>query len=56
MEGVNPKVSMDMNTEWLRPFELSEVQGALKQMESGTTPGPNGLPPLLYKQFWSKVG
>ena len=56
LEGVNPKVSMEMNAEWLRPFELSEVQGALKQMESGTTPDPNGLPPLLYKQFWSKVG
>ena len=25
-------------------------------MESGTTPGPDGLPPLFYKQFWSKVG
>ena len=49
LEGVNPKVSMEMNAEWLRPFELSEVQGALKQMESSTAPSPNGLPPLLCK-------
>lgn len=47
LEGVNPKVSVEMNVEWLRPFEPSEVQGALKQMESSTTPGLNGLPPLL---------
>lgn len=51
MEGVNPKVLVEMNAEWLRPFEPSEVQGALKQMESSTAPGPNGPPPLLYKQF-----
>lgn len=51
LEGVNPKVSVEMNAKWLRPFEPSEVQGALKQMESSIAPGLNGLPPLLYKQF-----
>lgn len=51
-----PKVSGEMNEELLRPFKSSEVEDALKQMESGMTPGLNGLPPLFYKQFRSKVG
>ena len=28
----------------------------MKQREAGTAPGLDGLPPLFYKQYWSKVG
>ena len=56
LEGVLPVVIDEMNKGLNRPFEPSEVQGALKQMESGTAPGPDGLPPLFYKQYWGKVG
>ena len=45
-----------MNEELLRPFDVSEVQFALKQMDSDTAPGPDGLPPIFYKKFWSKIG
>ena len=45
-----------MNEELLRPFDVSEVQFALKQMDSDTAPGPGGLPPMFYKKFWSKIG
>lgn len=55
LEGVDQKVSATINAELLRPFEPSEVQEALKQMESGTAPGSDGLPPLFYKKFWNKV-
>ena len=24
-------------------------------MDANTAPGPNGLPPLFYKQFWGKI-
>ena len=56
LEGVLPVVNEEMNEVLNRPFEASEVQVALKQMEVGTVPGPDGLPPLFYKQYWSKVG
>ena len=45
-----------MNEELLRPFEVSKVQFALKQMDSDTAPGRDGLPPMFYKKFWSKIG
>ena len=51
LEGVNPRVSRAMNEELLRPFVAEEVSLALKQMDADTAPGPNGLPPLFYKQF-----
>ncbi|XP_075675073.1 uncharacterized protein LOC142644319 [Castanea sativa] len=45
-----------MNTDMVRPFEFSEIYKALHQMDSNTSSGPDGLPPLFYKQFWNKVG
>lgn len=56
LNRVEPRVSEEMNEQLLRPFEASELHNALKQMESITTPGLDGLLPLFYKQFWSKVG
>ena len=45
-----------MNDELLRPFKEIEVLDALNQMDSSSTPGLDGLSPMFYKQFWSKVG
>ena len=45
-----------MNDDLDKPFKASEVQFALNQMESSTAPGTNGLLPLFYKQFQTKVG
>ena len=56
LNGVKPRVSSSMNEELLRPFEVSKVQFALKQMDSDTAPGRDGLPPMFYKKFWSKIG
>ena len=56
LNGVEPRVSSSMNEKLLRPFDVSEVQFALKQMDSDTAPGPDGLPPMFYKKFWSKIG
>ena len=53
---VEKRVSDEMNAELLKPFVEAEVQLALKQMDANTAPGPNGLPPLFYKQFWGKIG
>lgn len=56
LNRVETRVSDDMNETFLKPFEASEVHFALKQMDSEITPGPDGLPPLFYKQFWDKIG
>lgn len=56
LNRMEPRASSSMNEELLRPFGVSEVQFALKQMDSDTAPGPDGLPPIFYKKFWSKVG
>ena len=45
-----------MNAELIKPFMATKVQCALKQMDSDTTRGPDGLPPLFHKQFWDKIG
>ena len=34
-------------------FHKGEVRQALKQMYPLKAPGPNGMPPLFYKHFWS---
>ena len=49
-------MSNAMNTKLLKPFRMEEVHLALKQMKPNTAPGPNGLPPLFYKNFWEKIG
>ena len=56
LNGVELQVTEDMNSELLKPFVLAEVLSALKQMDANTAPGPDGLPPLSYKQFWEKIG
>ena len=56
LNRVKRRVSAEMNEELLKPFVEDEVKHALKQMDANTTPGPDGLPPLFYKQFWGKIG
>ncbi|XP_075663122.1 uncharacterized protein LOC142632636 [Castanea sativa] len=53
LSGVEPRVSSTMNDDLDRPFEASEVRVAL---QAKTALGPDGLPPLFYKQFWDTVG
>jgi len=56
LDGVEARVTPEMNKDLLRPFQASEVQLAFKQMEANTAPGLDGLPPLFYKQYLSKIG
>ena len=55
LEGVESQVTQDMNVDLLRPFIATKVEAALGQMKANTAPGPNGLPPLFYKQYWLKI-
>ena len=46
----------DMNTSLTNTFIANEVERALKQMEPLKSPGPDGMPPLFYQNYWSLVG
>ena len=51
LEGMETRVTQEMNEELLRSFEASKVQAALMQMKANPASGPDGLPPLFYKQY-----
>ena len=45
-----------MNNELSAPFQRSEVDLALKQMNPLKALGPDGMPPLFFQQFWPTIG
>ena len=45
-----------MNDELAAPFQRIEVELAMKQMDPLKAPGPDGMPPLFFQQFWPTVG
>ena len=49
-------VTIDMNATLTSTFTVDEVERALKQMERLKSPGPDGMPPLFYQNYWSLVG
>ena len=56
LDGVEPRVTREMNESLTRPFVASEVQTALAQMKANASTGPDGFPPLFCKQYWPKIG
>ena len=56
LEGVNQIVNDDMNVELTKPYTQEEVDAAIKQMSLLKAPSPDGMPPLFYQSFWSKIG
>ncbi|XP_019171157.1 PREDICTED: uncharacterized protein LOC109166713 [Ipomoea nil] len=53
---VSPRVTQAQNELLLRPFEVSELKDALFAMAADKTPGPDGMNPGFYQQFWDVVG
>ena len=56
LQGIEPKVTPEMNAELSQPFMTMEVELALKQMKPLTAPGPDGMPLLFHKSYWNIVG
>ena len=56
LSGMESRVTEAMNSDLVKPFVVSEIYVALHQMDSNTSPRLDGLPLMLYKQFWNKVG
>ena len=55
LDCVPPLIDEEMNGDLCCEFEASEVAIALKQMAPLKAPGPDGMPPLFYQNFWSTV-
>ncbi|XP_019178300.1 PREDICTED: uncharacterized protein LOC109173514 [Ipomoea nil] len=51
-----PRVTLEQNVMLNRPFENNEVKEALFAMYPDKAPGPDGLNPGFYQQFWEIVG
>ena len=57
--GLNSMVKVvtnDMNAQLSQEFMAWEVEVALKHMAPLKAPGPDGMPPLFYQNYWNLVG
>ena len=56
LEQIPHVVIEEMNSELMKEFLTQEVEVALKQMALLKSPGPDGMPPIFYQNYWSLVG
>ena len=56
LDGVQSVVTEDMRTDLARPYTVEEVEFTIKEMAPLKAPGPDGMPPLFYQTYWTKVG
>jgi hypothetical protein len=53
---LSPILTAEENSELCRIPSSKEVRRVIFDMQSLKAPGPDGLPPLFYKQYWHIVG
>lgn len=56
LQGIETKVTPQMNVDLTREFAAAEVEQALKQMKPLSAPGLDGMSPIFFKSFWDTVG
>jgi hypothetical protein len=56
VENIMPSVTTTMNSMLVSDFTADEVVQALKQMAPLKAPGPDGLPPVFYQNYWHLIG
>ena len=56
LEGLDGRVTMEMNSKLLANFTPEEVEEALKQMHPFKSLGPNGFAVGFYQGLWPIVG
>ncbi|XP_024196088.1 uncharacterized protein LOC112199282 [Rosa chinensis] len=52
---VQPKVTPEMNSMLCSPYTDVEIRVALFQMYPTESPGPDGMPPLFFQQYWDTI-
>jgi hypothetical protein len=55
LEGLEPRVTAEMNGWLLRPFVAEEVDFALSQMHPLKSLGPDGFAACFYQKAWDTV-
>ena len=53
LEGVQPVVTEDMRATLARPFNVEEVECAIKDMAPLKALGSDGMLPLFYQTYWT---
>lgn len=53
--ALESKVTEEMNEILMKPFDVKEIQQAIKQMHLAKAPGPDGMTPLFYQKYWHIV-
>ena len=56
LDGVQPVVTEEMRVTLARPFNVEEVECAIKDMAPLKAQGPDGMLPLFYQMYWTNVG
>jgi hypothetical protein len=56
LEGIQPRVTDEMNMKLTCQFTELDVTTAMKQMAPLKAPGPDGMPPVFYQSCWHVVG
>ena len=54
--SIHTRVNAQMNNKLSADFKAWEVHEAVKQMALLKAPGPNGMPPIFFQNFWPLVG
>ena len=56
VEGIERRISSQMNQAISLDYNASEVYSALKYMSPLKAPGPDSMPALFYQKYWGIVG
>ena len=56
LEGVQSVVTEEMRATLARPFNVEEVDCAIKDMAPLKAPRLDGTPPLFYQTYWTDIG
>jgi hypothetical protein len=56
IQAVSPKVTADMNNILCAEYTEEEVKKAMFSIGDLKAPGPDGMPSIFFKHFWTTVG